>query len=325
MEQKIRLPLALLRAACIAAAEEDFARPYLEAVMIDKGHIVATDSAIMFWAKLDNVDPDITIVIPRMNVECFIKKADNFKDFICNLVYDTNTQRGYLEIPNCWGCHEVFQSFLSGLSYWQKVIPERCDNNIGFPNFAVKYHTKLDEIALELGSICKPKIVPNGELNAALVEFLLSEFDNVHACLAPLNMSFSNAKYCVEIFDEPDNAEPEQLPAASAEIALRAAKRLRADIGESFDINRVSWIRPALWQGTDQDHRDKMFYTEKWFSQPLHQYDNPEKAIEYLNALPGEVVRCFVGDILTGPEIHARTVEEVREFFAKNSKVDGHA
>ena len=68
-----------------------------------------------------------------------------------------------------------------------------------------------------------------------------------------------------------------------------------------------------------------MHYTEEWFSQPIHQYDNPEKAIEYLTALPGEVVRCFVGDILTGPEIHARTVEEVREFFAKNSKVDGHA
>lgn len=321
MEQKIKLPLSLLRAACIAAAEDDLARPYLAAVMIDKGHIVATDSAIMFWAKLDNVDPDITIVIPRMNVECFIKKTENFKGFICDLVYDTATQRGYLEIPNCWGCHEMFQSFLSGLSHWQKVIPDRCGNNIGFPNFAVKYHIRLDEIALELGSICKPKIVPNGERNAALVEFLLSEFDDVHACLAPLDMSFSNAKYCVEIFEEPDNAEPEQLPAASAEIALRAVQRLRKDVRDGFGKSATiaSYIRPAVWLGTCQEHQEKMFYTEDWFNQPLRQYDNSAQAIDYLNRNPGEIIRCFVGDVLKGSEITATTTMEVKKFFTENS------
>lgn len=320
MKHKIKLPLPLLRAALIAAADDDYYRPQIESVVIDKGHIVATDGAVMFWAKLDDVNPDLHIVIPRINVECFIKKTEGFKNFICDLVYDSDTSHGYFEIPNCFGCHEAFKEFFrQGYPIWQRVIPTIAEDAVGFPHFQVKYHQALKDIAGELGNICTPKITPNGERGAAPVEFLFSEFDNVHACLMPLDLASSKTKYCVEIVNEPDDAEPEQLPAASAEIALRAAKRLRTDIQDSFSISNARWIRPALWIGTDQDHRDKMFYTEEWFNQPLRQYDNPEKAIEYLTALPGEVVRCYVGDVLTGPEIHARTVEEVKEFFTKNS------
>lgn len=320
MEQKISLPLALLRAACIAAADDDLARSQIQSVAIDNGHIVATNGHLMFWAKLDDVSADIKIYIPRIHVECFIKKTKHFSGFICDLVYNPDTKQGYLEIPFCLNCYEGFKVFDNQYVNWQKVIPQdTSESSDGHPQFQAKYHVKLEEIATELGAICDPKIIPHGLHKAASVQFLLSEFDNVHACLMPLDLTYSNVKYCVEIFEEPDNAEPEQLPAASAEIALRAAKRLRTDIQDSFSISNARWIRPALWIGTDQDHRDKMFYTEEWFNQPLRQYDNPEKAIEYLTALPGEVVRCYVGDVLTGPEIHARTVEEVKEFFTKNS------
>lgn len=319
MEHKIKLPLPLLRAACLAAADDNFLQPQIESVVIDKGYMVAIDGAIMFWAKLDNVNPDLHIVIPRINVECFIKKTEGFKNFICDLIYNPETSQGYFEIPHCVACHESFKTFFDkGYTNWQKIIPVIAKDVVGFPHFQTKYHAMLSDIAIELGSICRPKITPNGERGIASIEFLLSEFDDVHACIAPLDMSFSQAKYCVEINDEPDT-EPEQMPAASAEIALRAAQRLRKDYQDGLGISVAKYIQPAVWQGSNEDHQEKMLYTEDWFNQPLRQYNNAAKAINYLNKRPGEVVRCFVGDILGNTEIHARTTQEVEKFFAENS------
>lgn len=319
-EYKITLPIALLQAACIAAADDDMWRPQLENVVIDNGHIVATNSHIMFWAKLDNVSADIKIYIPRIHVECFIKKTEKFKGFTCDIVYNTDAKQGYLEIPNCLNCYEGFKVFFDSYINWQKVIPQNAaESHDGYPQFQTKYHAALDDIANTLGSICSPKIIPHGSRSPATIDFLYSEFDNVHACLMPLDLTYSTVKYCVEILHEPDNAEPEQLAAASAEIALRAVKRLRKNQCNLFGVSRAEWIRPALWQGTDEDHQNKMFYTEDWFNQPVRQYDNAEKAIEYLNSMPGEVVRCFVGNV----EIHARTTVEIEKFFNQNNESIG--
>lgn len=329
MNKKIKLPLALLRAAYIATAVDDFMRPQLESVVIDRGHIVATDGAIMFWAKLEDVDLDLSIIIPRINVECFIKKTENFSDLVCDLVYDPDTRDGYFEIPNCFGCYEAFTMHFMYYPAWQKAIPTHTEDVTGSPQFQTKYHAQLDEISAELGSICVQKIIPNGDHKVAEIEFLFSEFDNVHACLMPVDLTFSKVKYCVEIGGESDDDGPKQLPAASAEIALRATKRLRKHVShDNGFIGTTNWIRPALWLGTRDQYQEKMFYTEDWFNQPVHQYDNCEKAVNYINAMPDEIVRCFVGNI----SINARTVEEIEKFFADNAaintidqKVDGHA
>lgn len=315
MEQKIKLPLALLRAACIAASEDDFLRPNIESVVIDQGHIVATDGCLMFWAKLDQVSANLRIVIPRIHVECFIKKTVNFNDFICDLVYDPESKHGYFEIPYCVGCYEAFKPIFTDYVNWQMVLAANTlvESN-DYPQFQTAYHARLDDIALELGNICRPKIIPNGLQKAATIEFLHSEFDNVHACLMPLDLTFSKAKYCVEILNESDDAEYVQLPAASAAIALRAVQRLRKDISEGFNIRHSNYIRPALWQGSPQEHQEKMFYTEDWFNQPLRKYNTTEKAIEYM-AKMDEVVQCYVGDF----SITARTVDDVKSFFAAHT------
>ena len=57
MDNKILVPLALLRAALIASKDEDeWDFRNLDAIAINKGHIVATDGCILFYAKLDNVE-----------------------------------------------------------------------------------------------------------------------------------------------------------------------------------------------------------------------------------------------------------------------------
>ena len=59
MDNKILVPLALLRAALIASKDEDeWDFRNLDAIAINKGHIVATDGCILFYAKLDNVEND---------------------------------------------------------------------------------------------------------------------------------------------------------------------------------------------------------------------------------------------------------------------------
>mgnify|MGYP000340756624 FL=1 len=64
MDNKILVPLALLRAALIASKDEDeWDFRNLDAIAINKGHIVATDGCILFYAKLDNVENDISLVV----------------------------------------------------------------------------------------------------------------------------------------------------------------------------------------------------------------------------------------------------------------------
>ncbi len=70
---------------------------------------------------------------------------------------------------------------------------------------------------------------------------------------------------------------------------------------------------PAIWNGSKEDHAERMFYTEEWFSKPLSRYDNPELAIAYIDAV-NDCVECYIGE----KSITANTPEEVTKFFAEN-------
>ena len=313
MEIKITLPIALLKAACLVAPNDSL---NYESVAIDKGYLVATDRVLLFWAPLENIDPEIRIVIPRIHVECFIKKAERFSGEICDFIFNTKTQLGTLIIPKCVGCFENFEQVFNVYPDWQKAIPDLSKQDLtGIPYFDPNYLTKLESIAQILGTICSPKITPTGIDKGALIDFIFSEFDNVQACLMPKDKTYTKTKFCVEFNEEGDSPEWEQVPAESAEIALRAVLRMRKDLtnGQKSYFSLGRWFRPAFWQGSDEEHTAKMFYTEEWFKKPMKRFNNPQKAIEYIQ-LMNECVECFSGD----SSITAYTIEEVNNFFAQN-------
>ena len=61
--QKVLIPIALLKAASLAILRDDFLRPNLEVLAIEKGHIIATNGHILFCSKLD-IDPEFKAYIP---------------------------------------------------------------------------------------------------------------------------------------------------------------------------------------------------------------------------------------------------------------------
>ena len=77
MKHTILVPLALLRAACLVAKDEELLNiRNFDAVAINRGHIVATDGRLMFYSKLENVSDDISFIIPKAYAASFIKKTE---------------------------------------------------------------------------------------------------------------------------------------------------------------------------------------------------------------------------------------------------------
>lgn len=81
----ISIPVALLYAASRVVILSDdceiitlFRNSRYNKVVIEKGHIVATNGHVLFCAKLENVPEDFQIQIPMKNVESFLKKIENF-------------------------------------------------------------------------------------------------------------------------------------------------------------------------------------------------------------------------------------------------------
>ncbi|WP_335951257.1 hypothetical protein [Acinetobacter beijerinckii] len=327
MENKILVPLALLRAALIASKDEDeFDFRNLDAIAINKGHIVATDGSIMFYAKLENVEDDTSFIIPKAYVQSFVKKTESYSGLTHSQIsYDTETQTGLIEIPNHHNAYEGFKVFLSD-SYidWQKVLPESDTEYQGFVRFGGEYITILEEISGILGSICRHNLKPTGLDKAAIISFKFSDFENVNAVLMPRSNNPDSELFCVAISDSHED-EVSILPAVSAELAFKAAQRLRKDFifnprfKEDYSpfSDGASWIYPAVWNGSKQAHSDQLEIKEEWFSKPLKRYDDAELAIKYIQQV-NDCVECYLGD----KSIVATTVEQVTKFFNENKALN---
>ncbi|MDH0032523.1 MULTISPECIES: hypothetical protein [unclassified Acinetobacter] len=325
MNHTILVPLGLFRAACIAAKDDGDWNDTrnIDAVAIVRSHILGTDGRILFYSKLKNVADDVFFIIPKAYAESFIKKTEcNSGLKHCQITYDTESQTGLIEIPHHHNAYEAFKVFLK-VSYpdWEKVIPKQTDF-AGFVRFGAEYLAKVEDICSKLGTICSPVIKPTGIDKAASIEFLYSDFEHAKAVLMPRSTDPDSLLFCVVVGDgDPDDEDAEQIPAASAELAFRASQRLRKDFifnprfkNDHDEFNDgANWIYPTVWNGSKRDHADQMEITEEWFSKPLKRYDNPELAIEYINAV-NDCVECYNGDT----SITANTPDEVTKFFTEN-------
>lgn len=323
MKHTVLVPLALLRAALITSKDEDeFDFRNLDSIAINNGHIVATDGCILFYAKLDNVENDISFIIPKAYAQSFVNKTECYSGLTnCQISYDTETKTGLIEIPNHHNAYEGFKVFLSdSFLDWQKVLPVSDTEYQGFVRFGGDYISKLEEISGMLGSICRHVLKPTGLAKAAIINFMFSDFEDVNAVLMPRSNDPDSELFCVAISDCDEDAVS-QMAAGSAELAFKAAQRLRKDFifnprfAEDYSPfnDRASWIYPAVWNGSKDAHADQLEITEEWFSKPLKRYDNPELAIEYINAV-NDCVECYLGD----KSIIATTVEQVTKFFNEN-------
>ncbi|WP_111857806.1 hypothetical protein [Acinetobacter sp. CFCC 10889] len=79
--QKHLIPIALLKAASLAISRDNFLRPNLEVLAIEKGHIIAANGHILFCSKLD-IDPEFKVYIPLPHIESFLKKLKNLTAII---------------------------------------------------------------------------------------------------------------------------------------------------------------------------------------------------------------------------------------------------
>lgn len=326
MEIKISLPIVLLKAAYLATTKMDN-YPYptfgTDYVSICDGHIFGTNRACMFYAEVPQIDKDIKINIPRKHVKYFLKKIKNFNlnvTSVCELKYNIETNEGLIHIPYYDCAYEGFLTFITKPINWKKAIPKNGispEFNGNYPQFQGKYILLLEDIAKELGSICRPIIKPTSEHDVAIVDFKHSEIDfSVHALLMPFNTSTPKTKYCIVIYDEPDDAEPSHVgPAESAHIAIRAVKRLRANTAYGFqDPNFAGLERIVIriWTGSEEEHLETMVYDEEWLKKPLCRFNTPEKAISYIETL-GDCVECYKGD----SSITAKTISDVNNFFTQ--------
>jgi len=323
MENKILVPLALFRAALITSKDEDeWDFRNLDAIAINNGYIVATDGSILFYAKLENVENDISFIIPKAYAQSFVSKTVHCSGLInCQISYDKDKQTGLIEIPNYHNAYEGFKVFLSdSFIDWQKVLPEADTEYQGFVRFGGDYIKKLEEISGILGSICRHNLKPTGIDKAAIINFSFSDFENVNAVLMPRCNNPDSELFCVAISDSHED-EVSLLPAATADLAFKAAQRLRKDFifnprfSDDYSpfSDGASWIYPTVWNSSKDAHADQLEITEEWFSKPLKRYDDAELAIKYIQAV-NDCVECYLGD----KSIIATTVEQVTKFFNEN-------
>lgn len=346
MKHSIQLPIAVLNAAILATknSNTDCIEPVSETITITDSRIFGTNKHLIFYAKLDNVTEDITIVLPCNSVKAFLKKIKKFNlhlNAVCQLEYDTELKVGTLEVPNHMGAYEGFKIFHERnlLKNWRKLLPNvekkaKVTDFSQYPQFQGQYIRLLEKIALLFGSVCLPVIHPTGEKTVAVIELKNSEVDyDLNVLLMPLDKYGETAKYAVAIYDEADDAEPSNvLRAETLDIAVRVVKRLRKEM--SFGFKNINFAPQNLisiveWKGlsdfqkaqmypetAEEDHQDdKIFYTEDWFKLPLRRYDDADKAKEFMQAL-NEPVGCYVGDISTT----ADTIEDIAAFFLKHTK-----
>lgn len=317
--QKVLIPIALLRAASFAIAKDDFLRPNIEVLAIEKGHIVATNGHILFCSKLD-IDPEFKAYIPLPHVESFLKKVEQFNAYYCDLSFDSTEQKGLLEIKHHYGAYEAFIQYWNSFVDWQKILvakPEKIKLS-GYPYFDTKYLNMVNEMAQILG-VNKASIHPTGIVTPAFVDFKYSEYGDAFVLLMPLSDQPEKQKWAVSFANDDGECE---FPAESEEIAYKAVRRIKRDLNFSIYDHKFSYgsrhdeIKVVVWSGSNEDHAEKMLYNQAWFDQPLCQFENCAQAIKYITEMD-EVVRCYIPK--TEFEVVTRSVDEVKAFFKRHS------
>lgn len=318
--QKVLIPIALLKAASLAIAKDDFLRPNIEVLAIEKGHIVATNGHLLFCSKLD-IDPEFKAYIPLPHVESFLKKVEKFNSYYCDLSFDSTEQKGLLEIKNHYGAYEAFLQHWDSFIDWQKVLvakPEKIKLS-GYPYFDTQYLDMVNEMAQILG-VNKAGIYPTGINTAAFVDFKYSEYEDAFVVLMPLVHESKKQKWAVSFTN--DDGECEVDPAESEEMAFKAVRRIKRDLNFSIHDRKFLYqsrhddIKVVVWSGSNKDHAEKMFYNQAWFDQPLCQFQNCDQAIKYITEMD-DVVRCYIPK--TEFEVVTRSVGEVKAFFKRHS------
>lgn len=322
------IPVALLQAASLVmyqpnenddlsfSKEAEYSR-----VVIEKSHIVASNGHMLFCAKLENVPEDFSLSIHFKNVESFLKKISNFDTYYFQLSVDPERSSAVMEMSHHYGAYEVFKYGLDDKIFnWQKILIEKPTKDIkGYPEFQTKSLQILDDIAKELGcEIGFKKIHPTGRTKVAYVEFMYSEYPESFALIMPLVRELAEeVKYAVYIEDVTGENEGDELfPAESKDIAFEAVKRMKKDLmslekdPHPMAQSKNNFFKVAVWDGSDEEHQEKMFYTKDWLSQPMRRYNDPQKAIHYMTAY-NEVVECYDDK----SSIKTRSVDEVKKFF----------
>ena len=186
---EIEIPMQLLDAATITAAVKDI-RFYLNAIAIDKGHIVSTDGHRGFACELENVDKELAqIIIPTESVKFFLKKipAKNRKGH-CRLIFDPKSREGELRF-DALNVKESFIGCDGKYPDWQRIFPRTVDSEYKglYPQFNWSYMADFQKIQKALGGKGLLALLhPTAANTAALVTFDSTDFDHAKGVIMPL-------------------------------------------------------------------------------------------------------------------------------------------
>ncbi|MFC3902525.1 hypothetical protein SAMN05421749_103281 [Acinetobacter marinus] len=326
---QIFVPLAFLKSAVMCAGDFDLdnTQPFRnEHVHFRDGHIVATNEHMMFYAPIKGLATDVKFSIPKIDVKQFIERAERQNlsaHKMISIHYNDAVKNGFLEVKKHLHCEVHFHDHLQLDKFnWQNPVElsnQVVDND--YPHFQAKYIQVIEDISKLFGTFCSSEITPTGARNPAKVDFLYSEMESpAYVLIMPrLHHSDSN-KYCVEVYESPDDTEPTECdPAESLHHAINAVIRMRKDVKANLTLtadHASTCIQVARWTGDAESHHRDMFYNDAWFAEPLRDYKSLEGIREFIEKT-GDIVGCIGAD---GATTIARTVEEAELFFAEHGE-----
>lgn len=186
---ELEIPKQLLDAATITAAVKDV-RFYLNAIAIDKGHIVSTDGHRGFACELENVDKELAqIIIPTDAVKFFLKKvpSKNRKGH-CKLSYDFKTHQGEISFEGL-NAKESFIGIDGKYPDWKRIFPRTVDSEYkgNYPQFNWTYMHDFQKVQKALGGKGMLALLhPKSANEAALVTFDNTDFDHAKGVIMPM-------------------------------------------------------------------------------------------------------------------------------------------
>lgn len=186
---QIEVPMQVLDAATICASKNDV-RFYLNGVAIDKGHVVSTDGHRAFACKIDEMDENLSFIIPTEAIKAFIKKvpSKNRKGH-CVISVDLKAKQG--KISNFpLQVHELFIPIDGKFPDWQRIFPKDVPSEYQgyYPTFNWAYLADFQKVHKALGGNgVQVGLRPKSVSEAALVDFDGTLFDHhAKAVIMPL-------------------------------------------------------------------------------------------------------------------------------------------
>lgn len=186
---QIEVPMQVLDAATICASKNDV-RFYLNGVAIDKGHVVSTDGSRAFACKIDELDENLSLIIPTEAIKAFIKKvpSKNRKGH-CVISLDLKAKQG--KISNFpLQVHELFIPIDGKYPDWQRIFPRSAPSEYQghYPTFNWAYLADFQKVHKALGGNgIQVGLRPQSVSEAALVDFDGTLFDqHAKAVIMPL-------------------------------------------------------------------------------------------------------------------------------------------